>query len=229
MHRNDISVIIPVFHEGRNINTIVDHIRNLRGGSKVEIVVVEGATERDTLKALHRNDVKKIISPRGRATQMNKGAISSNGNILLFLHADTFLPEETFDIIRETLGDRRITAGAFTLRFIEAPFYMKAFYPFHDLRGMITRVAFGDQGFFMRKEDFIEMKGFRELKVLEDLDMMVRLRRSGRRIMIRKEKVRTSARRYLERGPVRNLLINIFLIISYHIGVDTDRFQHLYE
>ena len=223
-----ISVIVPVLHEGENINILRDHLRGLDGGRDVEIVIVEGARERDTLKALRAKDVKRVISPMGRGVQMNRGAEASRGEILLFLHADTFLPDKAFIKIRETLDDERIWAGAFSLRFYDAPFYMRIFQPLHDLRGLVTRVAFGDQGFFIRRGRFFEMGGFRELKVLEDLDMMVRLRRSGKKIRIRREKVRTSARRYLEKGPIKNLSINIFLISAYYLGMDTDRYHDLY-
>jgi rSAM/selenodomain-associated transferase 2 len=223
-----ISVIVPVLHERDIINDLISHLRSLPGGKEVEIIVVEGSKERDTIEAIEDATVLKLTSPRGRGVQMNTGADSASGDIFLFHHADSRLPEEAFRLVKDSLKDERIMGGAFTLRFDKAPIHMRIAYPIYDLRGRITRIPFGDQSIFLRREAFDRMGGYKKYKILEDIDLMQRMRRKGIKIRILKEKVVSSSRRYLERGPIRNLIINLFIIFLFKLGVDPNRLEKLY-
>lgn len=223
-----ISVVVPVLHERDIINDLIGHLRSLPGGRDAEIIVVDGSEERDTNEVIEDNAVVKLTSSRGRGIQMNTGADHASGDIFLFHHADSRLPEEAFRLIRDTLKDERIRGGAFTLRFDKAPVHMRMAYPLHDLRGRITRIPFGDQSIFLRREAFERLGGYRNYRILEDIDLMQRMRRKGIKIRILKEKAVSSSRRYLERGPIRNLIINLFIIFLFKLGVDPNRLERFY-
>ncbi|MBN1389774.1 MAG: TIGR04283 family arsenosugar biosynthesis glycosyltransferase [Candidatus Thermoplasmatota archaeon] len=224
-----ISVIVPVLHEAGNINVLIDHLRSIPGGESVEIIVVDGASEKDTLKAIGRGRVKKISSGRGRGIQMNTGARKARGDVLLFLHADTFLPEEGFDLIRETLEDPRISGGAFKVRLDHINPILGSLIFIHDLRGIITRVPYGDQGIFLRREVFHALGGYRDYRLFEDIDLMERMRKGHYRIRLLPRNVISSGRRFERDGPFRRLARNLFVILLYHFGVPPDRLERLYR
>ncbi|MBN1549014.1 MAG: glycosyltransferase, partial [Syntrophaceae bacterium] len=114
------SIIIPVLGEADSIQAVIDHIRCLEQQEKAEILVVDGDPEGKTLQAIVRQDVHKILSLRGRGRQMNEGAKKARGEILLFLHADTFLPTDALSLIDDALRHPRMVGGAFDLGFRSA-------------------------------------------------------------------------------------------------------------
>jgi len=224
-----ISVIIPVLHEEKNINRTIEHLRSLPGGGKLEIIVVDGAPGKDTLKALRYTNVKKTSSAAGRGIQMNRGAFMAEGDILLFLHADTTLPEKGPGLIISALEDHDIAAGAFDLKFIKVSPLIDMLVPLHNLMRRVSRTPYGDQAIFIRRSVFRELGGFREIRLFEDMDLMKRLRKGGYRIRIIKESVRTSARNFNERGAVRTLIRNILIVTLYHLGVHPNRLYGIYR
>jgi len=226
---NSISIIVPVYHESRIINDQISHIRALPGGRDVEIMIVDGAPERDTLRSIKFDQVQKITSKKGRGVQMNTGTTKAKGDLLLFLHADTFLPGESLSLIRKTLSNEKISAGAFTLRVDKLNPILNSLIFIHDLRGIITRIPYGDQAIFIRRSVFEELGGYREFGLFEDLDLMERLRKRRYKIKILPEKVITSGRRYRKNGPFRNLIRNIILIFFYKMGVHPNRLARFYE
>jgi rSAM/selenodomain-associated transferase 2 len=223
-----ISVIIPVLHEADNINHIIEHLRSLPGGRNLEIIVVDGSPGRDTLKALRYTDVKKAASGMGRGIQMNRGASKAEGDILLFLHADTILPDKGLGLMISKLDDPDISAGAFRLDFIKVSPFIRMLLPLHNLMRKLSRTPYGDQAIFIRRSVFSDLGGFREIKLFEDMDLMKRLRKGGYRICILGESVQTSGRNFNERGPLRTLLRNIFIVFLYHLGVHPNRLASLY-
>ncbi|MBN1538592.1 MAG: TIGR04283 family arsenosugar biosynthesis glycosyltransferase [Candidatus Thermoplasmatota archaeon] len=223
-----VSVIIPVLHEAGSINGLIDHLRSLPGGGQAEIIVVDGSPERDTLRAIRRAGVKRLGSVRGRGVQMNAGARAARGNVLLFLHADTFLPINGFELIGKTLGDRKISGGAFKVRLDRIDPLLGALIFIHDLRGIITRVPYGDQGIFIRGHVFQKLGGYRNYRLFEDVDLMERMRRRGYRIKILKENVISSGRRFERDGPYRRLARNLFVISLYHLGIHPDILERFY-
>ena len=113
--KSSFSIIIPVLHESLIINRTIEHIRRIGSGFEFEIIVVDGDKEGGTINFIKHNDVVKIVSPGGRGIQMNKGASAAKGDVLLFLHTDTELPEEAFDGISSVISNREYTGGAFDL------------------------------------------------------------------------------------------------------------------
>ncbi len=215
-----ISVIIPVLHEEKNINEAITNVRSVEGGKEAEVIVVDADSKGSTIKRIRGSRTKKSVSAPGRGVQMNRGASVSTGSILLFLHADTRLPNDALMRILQTLEHDCISGGAFKLDFDRISPLIRAFLFVQHARGALTRVPYGDQAIFIRKEVFDELGGYEPIPLFEDVDLMKRMRKRGYRIRILKERVITSGRRFNEKGTLRTLAGNILLISKYHLGVD---------
>ena len=224
-----ISVIVPVLNEEDIINRTLSHIRSLEGGEGVEIIVVDGSSRGGTIKAIEMEDIITLTSAKGRGIQMNAGADKAKGDILVFLHVDTFLPERGLEYMRRSLDDPKISGGAFTLDMYDFDTFLKRLIFLQNLRARITRVPYGDQVIFVRRKDFNEIGGFAPIRLFEDVDLMSRMKRKKMRIDILHLKVRSSGRRFMEKGPIHALARNIFIISLYHIGVSPDRLARFYQ
>lgn len=150
---------------------------------------------------------------------MNVGASHARGDILLFLHADTRLPREAFSLIRESLRDLSISGGAFRLAIDSPDPRLRLIARLTTLRSRITRIPFGDQAVFIRKIVFDALGGYREIPVMEDLDLMRRLRVARYPVAILPLAVFTSSRRWEREGIVLGTLRNWVLRGLYYIGV----------
>ena len=220
---------MPVFREEELIDQAVSALQSLRCDGRLEIIVVDGDPEERTLKALKSDGVVTARSEKGRGRQMNAGALLASGDILLFLHADTQLPEDGLLRIRATVKDGRCVGGSFDLGIRSDRFCFRLVEKAASLRSRITRVPYGDQAIFMRKDFFLRLGGFSDLPVMEDIDLMRRVRRSGARIQIIKEKVGTSARRWEKEGVLVCTLRNWMLVLLYLVGVAPHRLARYYR
>ncbi|MFO7730457.1 MAG: TIGR04283 family arsenosugar biosynthesis glycosyltransferase [Spirochaetia bacterium] len=223
-----ISVIIPVFHEQKGINRLIDYLISLPGGRAVEIIVVDGAPEQDTIAAIIDRKVIRVASAKGRGVQLNEGFRHAAGEYLLFLHADTFPPAEVYTYVRKTLSEKNLSAGAFTLKFDRANALLKVLQFFSSIRVAITRIPYGDQALFIKKDVFSKIGGYKDYQLFEDVELMERLRRKRHRIKILKQKVLTSGRRFRKSGDLRGALKIILLLILYKAGVHPDTLSKIY-
>jgi rSAM/selenodomain-associated transferase 2 len=227
-----ISVVIPVYREKGIAALLEVLLRQIRidGASRdAEILVVDGAPEADTLARIVDKPVLRLSSPPGRGVQLNHGASAAGGDVLLFLHADTVLPENAFTLIRQTLLDTRLSGGAFSLRYEPHTPGLSFIATLANLRSRRTRVPYGDQAIFLRRSVFEELNGFAPIPIMEDLEFMTRLRRQGHKIRILAMPVRTSARRQLREGILRCTLRNLCLRLFYHCGVPPTILASLYR
>lgn len=223
-----ISVIIPVLHEAEGINGIIRHVRSLDAPGAVEVIVVDGAPEADTLAAL-AEDALALKSASGRAKQMNAGADAASGGILLFLHADTLLPPNALFLAAQTIADG-YAGGAFDLGFPPGSgAWLKCIAAAANWRSRRTRVPYGDQAQFLSRKAFALLGGFRDVALMEDVDIMARARQRGERIEIHAETVQTSARRWREEGPLYCMLRNLGIRTLYHLGVHPNRLARFYR
>lgn len=228
-----ISIVIPVFRE-EGIAALLDDLLTRQDAGETEFIIVDGAPEHDTLDRITDLRVTApcimgLTSPAGRGAQQNRGAEAASGEILLFLHADTLLPEQAFTFIRQTLANPAIAGGAFSLGYAPATPGLSFIAAAANLRSRRTRVPYGDQAIFVRRGVFRELGGFSPLPVMEDLEFMTRLRRHGHEIRILAMTVRTSARRHLREGVLRCTLRNLFLRLLYHCGVRPSLLAALYR
>lgn len=224
-----ISVIIPVLNEAEGINGLISHLRNLEGGKDVEIVVVDGDPAGCTIKAIRDADIVTAIGERGRAVQMNRGAALAGGDILLFLHADTLLPRNAFTRIQEAFQEAAYVAGCFDLGIRSARKIFRITERYVTLRTRITRIPFGDQAIFIRREYFERIGGYREFPIMEDVELMRRIRRRGDVLCIIPDKVLTSARRWERDGVLFSTFRNWMLQALYCCGVSPKHLARFYR
>jgi rSAM/selenodomain-associated transferase 2 len=220
-----ISIIIPVLNEAATIRAAIDSTLPSRN---VELIVVDGGSRDATRQIAQRQGVQVITSAAGRTQQMNVGAQAATGEILLFLHGDTRLPEGFDQLIRAALQNPQAMAGAFRLR-IDAPQRRFRWVEWGvECRSAIFHLPYGDQGIFLRTELFQKLGGFAEMPIMEDFELIRRLRRCGSVVMM-KAYVVTSARRWRRRGIVKTTLINQLMILGYGLGVSPARLAQLYR
>lgn len=222
------SIIIPVLNESSVIKHTVERVYRVGSGFETEIIVIDGDKEGRTIGALKSSGVIKGISPRGRGKQMNLGASLARGDILLFLHSDTELPDHALRTISSVMGDGRYSGGAFDLSIKSCRPIFRLIEKFVYFRTRLTGIPYGDQALFIRKEVFDKIEGFKEIPLMEDVEFMSRLKRSGYKICVIPQKVQTSPRRWEEEGIVYCTLRNALLRVLYCLGVQPDKLVKFY-
>lgn len=224
------TIIVPVWNEASTINETISHIAALSYDGDVEIIVVDASPHVETLHAVHGDRARKIISEKkGRSFQMNAGATHARGEILLFLHADTELPPGALQSISSAMADNDIMAGSFDLGIQSRRPVFRAIEHAASIRSRITRIPYGDQVIFIRREYFQKIGGFKEIPLMEDVELMRRIKKAGHRIYIIPEKVRTSPRRWEEEGILFCTLRNWILISLYLLGVPPEKLVKFYR
>jgi rSAM/selenodomain-associated transferase 2/rSAM/selenodomain-associated transferase 1 len=219
-----LSVVIPALNEARQI------ARTITAASipEAQIIVSDGGST-DRTVAIARSLGARIVSGQpNRAAQQNRGAAAARGEVLLFLHADTRLPPEYGDHIFETLMDRRTVLGAFRFATdIHTP-AMQAIAFLTNLRAGRLKLPYGDQGLFMRRDDFYRFGGFPETPIAEDLYLVRKMARNGR-IAIAPVAAVTSGRRWRRLGPLRTTLVNTLIAVGCLAGIPPERLSPLYR
>ncbi|WP_419784039.1 TIGR04283 family arsenosugar biosynthesis glycosyltransferase [Maridesulfovibrio sp.] len=223
-----ISVIIPAYNEAETINSCIANVKK-NCEENCEIIIVDGSADGSTLSAVDDSGVKLIASPPGRAVQMNYGAQKAEGDILLFLHADTTLPPAAGTLVRKALNAPCATAGAFKLGFDTHQRSLKWIAYIADLRCRIERVPYGDQAIFISRSNFEKLGGFPEIPLMEDVEFFQNIKRQRLEIVILKESITTSARRYLAAGPLCCALRNTFLRLLHFWGVKPLTLKKMYR
>ena len=218
-----IGIVVPEFNEARILEAALERLRRIAGDCAV--VIADGGSTDGSAAIARRFFPTEICPAPNRGAQQNRGAQSLTADVLLFLHADSAPPRDFAARIRRALRDPLVVGGCFCLEF-DAPRSMLRFYSwFTRFPGRFFH--FGDQGFFVRREVFERMGGFRSLPFLEDVDFLRRLRRYGR-FAVLPAAVVTSARRFLRRGVVRQQVRNILLVTLFELGVPAERLAHFY-
>lgn len=222
-----ISVIVPVLNEARRLNAQLDRLRRLP--ELREVIVVDGGSADGSLHQARRHSgcVTVLESARGRARQMNAGARRASGDILVFLHADVWLPAGAPTLIRAALAHEDTVAGAFrTWTVPDGPTWLGPLLHLADLRSRLSGLPYGDQALFVRAPVFRAVGGFPELPIMEDLALSERLRRRGRIARV-PANVLVSGRRFLARPVYYTLLVNV-LPALWRLGVPADVLARMY-
>jgi rSAM/selenodomain-associated transferase 2 len=223
------SFIIPVLHEETVISGTIRHIRSLRAFGADEIIIVDGDPEGKTIDAIQDMGVITLISEKGRGVQMNRGAALATGEILIFLHADTVLPHDALKHIETVMQDKTVIAGAFDLSIDSEKVLFRVIEKAASCRSRITRIPYGDQAIFMRRSVFNDMGGFKNIPIMEDVEIMQRIKKQRGRICIVDRAVRTSSRRWEREGIIYGTLRNWLLLFLYHIGVKPEKLVRFYQ
>jgi rSAM/selenodomain-associated transferase 2 len=222
------SIIIPALHESSTINRAIDNINSICSDFQVELIVVDGDPEESTIRLITDEKVIKLISPKGRGKQMNTGASRAKGDILLFLHADTRLPGNAFAFIADVMDKKEYIGGAFELGIKSDRRVFRLIEKSVSLRTRFTRIPYGDQAIFIRKEVFDRINGFKEIPIMEDVDLMRRIRKSGNKISIITEQVKTSPRRWDREGVIYCTLRNWIIVLLYFFGAKPEKLAKYY-
>jgi rSAM/selenodomain-associated transferase 2 len=223
------SFIIPVLNEGAIITRTIEHIWCLHASGVAEIIIVDGDPEGKTIDVARHMGVKTAISEKGRGNQMNRGAALAAGEILIFLHVDTTLPPDALELIEATMRDTSCTAGAFDLAIDSERPVFRFIEKAASLRSRVTRIPYGDQAIFMRRTDFMDLGGFKNIPIMEDVQIMQRIKKRGGKICIIDRAVRTSSRRWERDGIVYTTLRNWLLLILYLSGVKPEKLVRFYQ
>jgi len=212
-----VAVIVPVLDEHAALPTLLPALAALaREGA--ELAVVDGGSRDGTRAALAAAGLGPLDAPRGRATQMNAGAAATRAPILLFLHADTRLPDGALAAAADAI-DRGAAGGCFRVRFDSRDPRLALAAQIMSWRARMLASASGDQALFVRRDLFEGLGGFRALPLMEDLDFTARLRRVGRFVVADAGAVTTSARRWHTHGVMRTIALMWTLRLGYHLGV----------
>jgi rSAM/selenodomain-associated transferase 2 len=222
------SIVIPVLNEASLINRAIEHLYRIRSGHDVEVIVADGDPRGATLSAIDHKDVIKVLSPKGRGTQMNKGASVAKGELLVFLHTDTDLPEDAFSIITSFMRGTSFVGGAFELGIDSNRPVFRLIERMVSARTRLTKIPYGDQAIFMKRDFFHEINGFRDIPLMEDVELMRRIKQRGYRICIIPQKLKTSPRRWEREGVLYCTLRNWALINLYSLGVSPEKLVKFY-
>jgi rSAM/selenodomain-associated transferase 2 len=226
---HQFSFIIPVYRESNIINAAIENLLSLYKEAAAEIIVVDGEGQKNTIDGINVPGVKKIITAKGRANQLNCGAREATGDVLVFLHADTRLPEDAVSLIEKLLDDETYAGGAFDLGIDSPRFAFRIIEKMASARSRLTRIPYGDQAIFIRSRHFRALGGFLDIPIMEDVDLMRRLKRNKRKIHILKEKVMTSPRRWEKEGIFYCTLRNWLLVTLYLLGVKPEKLVQFYR
>lgn len=222
----EISIIIPVLNEE---NFILKTLKNLPKNEAIEVIVIDGGSKDNTVQLVQNMGIKIIkLTQASRSLQMNQGALLATGNILLFLHADTILPQGYDELILNGFSNSKIVGGAFKLKIDLSLFSLRLIEILVNWRSQIFSIPYGDQGIFVKTSVFREIGGFTNFPIMEDFEFMQKLNKRGK-IIIVSAKVVTSGRRWQKLGVVKTTLINQLIILGYYLGISPHKLVQWYN
>lgn len=222
-----ISIIIPALNEAEGIVDTLAALAPLRARGHQVIVADGGST--DATADLARPLADAVVdAPRGRAPQQNAGAAAADGDVLLFLHADTRLPADADRLVLDGLAASGAGWGRFDVRLTGRAPLLRVVERMISLRSRVTGIATGDQALFIRREWWERAGGYPPIPLMEDVALSTTLRRRGRPLCLRAA-VTTSSRRWEQRGIVRTILLMWRLRMEYALGADPERLAARYR
>jgi rSAM/selenodomain-associated transferase 2 len=220
-----LSIIIPTLNEA---NTISETIAGIRPSRRTEIIVVDGGSRDGTAEIAESLGAKVLRTSTSKAAQMNAGAAEAGGDVLLFLHADTRLPQNFEEYVLAAATHNGFCAGAFSLR-IESPKKgLRLIEQVANWRSRFLQMPYGDQALFVPRNLFHEIGGYPDYPIMEDFELMRRLKRKGK-ITVLPQSVQTSPRRWLRLGIFKTWLINQLIIVAFFLGIPPQRLAQWYR
>ncbi|HUP35830.1 MAG TPA: TIGR04283 family arsenosugar biosynthesis glycosyltransferase [Candidatus Limnocylindria bacterium] len=221
-----LAIVIPALNEAANLSRLLPELaRDCPGAA---IVVVDGGSHDDTAAAVTRQPGPRLLaSASGRALQMNHGAREAGGDTLLFLHADTRLPEGAARAIERALAEPGVVGGRFDVRFDNERALFRMIAWFMNVRSRGSGICTGDQAIFVRRADFEAIGGYPDIPLMEDVELSRRLKHRGRLRALRL-RVTTSARKWEREGPLRTIGLMWTLRFLHFCGVAPARLHRWY-
>jgi rSAM/selenodomain-associated transferase 2 len=225
-----LAIVIPTLNEAASIETALARLAPLRARG-TRVIVVDGGSTDDTVARAAAQADHVLSAPRGRALQMNAGARSpaaQDADVLLFLHADTRLPEEADRAIHRALANSRRVWGRFDVRIEGRSPWLRLVAALMNWRSRLTGVATGDQAIFIERGSFLALEGFAPIALMEDIEFCRRARRLSRPLALA-SRVVTSGRRWDRDGVWHTVALMWRLRLAYFFGADPDELARRYR
>ena len=222
-----LSIIVPMLNESGQLPELLEHLLHWKREG-CEILLVDGGSSDQSPEQAEALGFKVLRSEKGRAIQMNKGAYLANGDILLFLHADTRLPKNADKLIFQAIKENNADWGRFDVRITGRSFMFKVIAWFINHRSRLSSIVTGDQTVFIRKRLFDEIDGFPVQALMEDIELSKRLKPISKPIALN-EKVTTSGRRWEQRGIWKTIYLMWSLRFLYWRGASADEISAKYR
>lgn len=216
----EIAVVIPALDEADWIQHAISSARVQ--GEDIEIRVVDGGSQDATVDRARAAGADVMASPRGRARQLDAGWRATGGDVIVFLHADTRLGDGWTRALRRALEDPEVVGGAFRLSFDARTTAMRCVEWGARMRVALFALPYGDQAIFARRTALETIGGVPDVPLMEDVDLVARLKGLGRLAFVDVEAL-TSGRRYMERGAVRTLFGHAVALLGWRLGVSRQR------
>lgn len=221
-----LSIIVPTLNEAGCIVGTLESLGALRRRGH-QVVVADGGSSDATAALAQGLADRVVVSPAGRAEQMNAGASAATGDVFLFLHADSRLPDNADRLVLEGLAACGAAWGRFDVRIAGAHPLLRLVELMMNLRSRLTHICTGDQGIFVRREAFAAIGGYPRQELMEDIAISVRLRRVSAPLCLR-ERCLTSARRWERDGVLRTIVLMWWLRLQYAFGAAPARLARAY-
>jgi rSAM/selenodomain-associated transferase 2 len=220
-----LSIVMPVLNEAGEIEVALQALTPYRRRG-VELIVVDGGSSDGTPELARPLADRVLASERGRAVQMNAGVAAAGGDILLFLHADTCLPEDAAATVLDGLAYSGCVWGRFDVR-IDGGGLLGLISLLMNWRSRMTGIATGDQAIFVSRSAFDAAGGFPAIALMEDVALSARLKRLGKPLALQ-ARVTTSPRRWRRHGTLRTVLLMWWLRLEFFLGVDPAKLARAY-
>jgi rSAM/selenodomain-associated transferase 2 len=221
-----LSIIVPVLNEAGLIAEVLQALAPLRARD-VEVIAVDGGSQDDTVAQAGPHADRVMTAPRGRGSQMNAGAAAARGTVLLFLHADTRLPDNADYLIIDGLARSARAWGRFDVTIAGRSPLLRVVAALMNWRSRLTGIATGDQAIFVTSAAFAAAGGFLDIPLMEDIVLSRRLKRQGRPLCLRK-RVITSGRRWEQHGVLRVILTMWRLRLAFFLGAAPEALARRY-
>lgn len=221
-----LSIIIPVLNEEENLAKLAGQLQSIKNQGH-EVIIVDGGSVDNTLTIAHEVTDAIVVCAPGRAVQMNNGAAVATGDVYLFLHVDTFLPDNIIQIIFD-LSPQESFWGRFDVRLSSEKKVYRLIEWLINFRSCLTSIATGDQAIFIEKNLFHRIGGFPEIALMEDVEISRQLKKLSASVCV-KQKVITSSRRWESKGVVATVLMMWKLRLYYFLGVSPEKLNRLYR
>jgi rSAM/selenodomain-associated transferase 2 len=212
-------------NEARYIKETITHLQK---SDQVEIVIVDGGSRDNTVQLARSLGARVLSTEASKSVQMNNGAAESTGDVLLFLHADTRLPDNFDAKVMAAANRKDFCAGAFSLGIDSDARGLRFIEQVANWRSRFFQMPYGDQALFVCRDLFNEIGGYPDFPIMEDFELIRRLRKKGK-ITILSDSVCTSPRRYLNFGILKTWFLNQIIIVAYYLGISPDRLACWYR
>jgi rSAM/selenodomain-associated transferase 2 len=221
-----LSIIVPVLNEAQGIVKVVKSLQPFRQRG-CQLIVVDGGSDDETASLAQPYADKLLHSQAGRANQMNRGAEVAEGELLLFLHADSFLPDAAEQLIEHGLKESGKEWGRFDVRLSGQQPLLRVVETMMNLRSRWSGIATGDQAIFVEKKLFERLGGFPAIALMEDIALSRLLKKHSSPLCL-KQIVETSSRRWEEKGIMRTIFLMWRLRLAYFLGVKPEQLLKAY-